>query len=224
MAKNFDHPKIVENYDEHIRQLIPGYELMHLHILALLETHLKEEAKIAIVGCGTGFELNYLLDYFPKAEFVVFDPSAAMLEKTNQIVQFKQQMHRVTILQGDTTVLQKYPENFDAVLSILVFHFVSHACKKSFLDDIYLALKHEGMVMSFDLMQFEEPNDQLVLKNLVTKIGLSEKQSQIMLERIHDDFNLMTVKEMKNLYLQAGYQNLRTFCQMSNFYGLKAVK
>ena len=224
MAKNFDHPKIVENYDEHIRQLIPGYELMHLHILALLETHLKEEAKIAIVGCGTGFELNYLLDHFPKAEFVVFDPSAAMLEKTKQIVQFKQQMHRVIILQGDTTVLQKYPENFDAVLSILVFHFISHACKKSFLGDIYHALKHDGMVLSFDLMQFEEPNDQLVLKNLVTKIGLSEKQSQVMLERIHDDFNLMTVKEMKNLYLQTGYQNLRTFCQMSNFYGLKAVK
>lgn len=224
MAKNFDHPKIVENYDEHIRQLIPGYELMHLHILALLETHLKEEAKIAIVGCGTGFELNYLLDHFPKAEFVVFDPSAAMLEKTKQIVQFKQQMHRVTILQGDTTVLQKYPENFDAVLSILVFHFVSHAYKKSFLGDIYHALKQDGVVLSFDLMQFEEPNDQLVLKNLVTKIGLSEKQSQVMLERIHDDFNLMMVKEMKNLYLQAGYQNLRTFCQMSNFYGLKAVK
>lgn len=224
MAKNFDHPKIVENYDEHIRQLIPGYELMHLHILALLETHLKEEAKIAIVGCGTGFELNYLLDHFPKAEFVVFDPSAAMLEKTKQIVQFKQQMHRVTILQGDTTVLQKYPENFDAVLSILVFHFISHACKKSFLGDIYHALKQDGVVLSFDLMQFEEPNDQLVLKNLVTKIGLSEKQSQVMLERIHDDFNLMMVKEMKNLYLQAGYQNLRTFCQMSNFYGLKAVK
>jgi len=224
MAKNFDHPKIVENYDEHIRQLIPGYELMHLHILALLETHLKEEAKIAIVGCGTGFELNYLLDHFPKAEFVVFDPSAAMLEKTKQIVQFKQQMHRVIILQGDTTVLQKYPENFDAVLSILVFHFVSHACKKSFLGDIYHALKQDGVVLSFDLMQFEESNDQLVLKNLVTKIGLSEKQSQVMLERIHDDFNLMTVKEMKNLYLQVGYQNLRTFCQMSNFYGLKAVK
>lgn len=224
MAKNFDHPKIVENYDEHIRQLIPGYELMHLHILALLETHLKEEAKIAIVGCGTGFELNYLLDHFTKAEFVVFDPSAAMLEKTKQIVQFKQQMHRVTILQGDTTVLQKYPENFDAVLSILVFHFISHACKKSFLGDIYHALKQDGVVLSFDLMQFEEPNDQLVLKNLVTKIGLSEKQSQVMLERIHDDFNLMMVKEMKNLYLQAGYQNLRTFCQMSNFYGLKAVK
>ncbi len=30
MAKDFNHPVVVESYDEHIRKLIPGYELIHL--------------------------------------------------------------------------------------------------------------------------------------------------------------------------------------------------
>ena len=39
MAKDFNSPQVVEGYDEHIRKLIPGYELTHQQVDAIL-THL----------------------------------------------------------------------------------------------------------------------------------------------------------------------------------------
>ena len=54
MAKDFQSQTVVDGYDQHIRKLIPGYELVHLQIQAILKTHLPEHANVLIVGCGTG--------------------------------------------------------------------------------------------------------------------------------------------------------------------------
>ncbi len=56
MAKDFQSQTVVDGYDQHIRKLIPGYELVHLQIQAILKTHLPEHAHVLIVGCGTGYE------------------------------------------------------------------------------------------------------------------------------------------------------------------------
>ena len=81
MAKNFHSELVVANYDEHIRKLIPGYELVHQQIDAILTTHLPEIAHILVVGCGTGYELSYLLQRHPNWIFTAIDPSATMLEQ-----------------------------------------------------------------------------------------------------------------------------------------------
>lgn len=54
MAKDFNSPKIVEEYDQHIRKLIPGYEIIHQQVDAILQSVLQPIAHILIVGCGTG--------------------------------------------------------------------------------------------------------------------------------------------------------------------------
>ena len=65
MAKNFNSQHVVDGYDVHIRKLIPGYEVVHQQIQALLKTYVNEHAHVLIVGCGTGYELGYLLQLFP---------------------------------------------------------------------------------------------------------------------------------------------------------------
>ena len=37
MAKDFQSQTVVDGYDQHIRKLIPGYELVHLQIQAILK-------------------------------------------------------------------------------------------------------------------------------------------------------------------------------------------
>ncbi len=46
MAKNFHSEVVVASYDDHIRKLIPGYELVHQQIEAILSTELPETAHI----------------------------------------------------------------------------------------------------------------------------------------------------------------------------------
>lgn len=60
LAKDFSSQQVVDGYDQHIRKLIPGYEVVHQQILALLKAHLPERANILIIGAGTGYELGYL--------------------------------------------------------------------------------------------------------------------------------------------------------------------
>ena len=84
MAKNFHSEVVVASYDDHIRKLIPGYELVHQQIEAILSTELPETAHILIVGCGTGYELSYLLEQHPDWTFTAIDPSAAMLEQVSK--------------------------------------------------------------------------------------------------------------------------------------------
>ena len=42
MAKDFNSPKVVEGYDEHIRKLIPGYEVIHQQVDAILQSVLPQ--------------------------------------------------------------------------------------------------------------------------------------------------------------------------------------
>ena len=60
MAKDFNSPQVVEGYDEHIRKLIPGYELTHQQVDAILSHHYgdQENVQILVVGCGTGYEIQ----------------------------------------------------------------------------------------------------------------------------------------------------------------------
>ena len=85
MAKDFNQPFVVDGYDAHIRKLIPGYELVHLQISALLKTYLPEQAHILVVGCGTGYELRYLTQQFPQWQFTAIDPAENMLHKAAAI-------------------------------------------------------------------------------------------------------------------------------------------
>ena len=87
MAKDFHSAIVVAGYDSHIRKLIPGYELVHQHINAILSSHLPETARILIVGCGTGYELQYLLQQHPQWQFTAIDPSLNMLQQAEKNIQ-----------------------------------------------------------------------------------------------------------------------------------------
>ena len=87
MAKDFNNPMVVDGYDDHIRKLIPGYELIHLQVNAILKTYLPEQANLLIVGCGTGYELQYLAEQFPQWTFTAIDPAITMLEKAKSHIE-----------------------------------------------------------------------------------------------------------------------------------------
>ena len=51
MAKDFNSSKVVNTYNEHIRKLIPGYELVHQQIQALLKAYIAgNQVHLLIIG------------------------------------------------------------------------------------------------------------------------------------------------------------------------------
>ncbi|MEG0481523.1 MAG: class I SAM-dependent methyltransferase [Acinetobacter sp.] len=224
MAKDFNNPLVVDGYDEHIRKLIPGYELIHLQVHALLESYLNEYAHILIVGCGTGYELQYLLEQFPKWTFSAIDPALNMLEKAQNHIQTLALSDRVNFIHGDTSILNSSHEKFDAALAILVSHFVPVENKAPFFQDIADSLNPNGLCISVDLTQISNQDELKVLKNITLKTGLSEKQSQAMIERLAHDFHLVSATDLLNLYQQSGLSQSKSFTQILNYYGFIGFK
>jgi tRNA (cmo5U34)-methyltransferase len=228
MAKNFNDPRVVENYDQHIRCLIPGYELMHLQIQAILSCHLKSNAKILIAGCGTGYELQYLARQFPQATFVAIDPSLNMIDAAKKRLTKEQDLARVDFIHGDSSVLLQYSRdqfenNFDAALAILVSHFITEPEKNRYFKDLNRCIKQEGLIISYDLMQMDQETQQ-ILSSLAQLNGLTEQQSQNMIARLEHDFTLIEPEEMNKLLAECGFENVRKYMQISGYHGFYGFK
>ena len=232
MAKDFSNIQVVQSYDQHIRKLIPGYELIHLQIQSLLHCLINEkrsaQATILIAGCGTGYELEYLVDLFPQAHFVALDPSAEMIEFAKKRLQHKSKITQMDWIVGDTTALHEYCEahsiNFDCILSILVSHFIQNGNKPQFLHDLYQSLNSGGVCLSYELTQIENQFEQNCLAQLALKTGLVQAQVDAMFQRLASDFALVSADEMQNLYLKAGFNKVKSFSQVLNYYGFIAYR
>lgn len=221
MAKDFNQPQVVENYDQHIRKLIPAYELVHQQIQVLLKLHLATHPHVLIVGCGTGHELIELAKQFPDWQFTAIDPAIHMIDKVKEKIDAAQLPNKIDLMCADTSILEDHPQQFDAALSILVAHFVED--KKNFYIDIYNALKPQGLCISYDLMQLQQ-QDGLKFKYLAEITGLHPKQSQAMYERFDEDFHLITIAQMQKLYAEIGFTSSEIFCQIFNYHGVLAFK
>lgn len=223
LAKDFSSQQVVDGYDQHIRKLIPGYDLAHQQILAILQGYLPEKSNVLIIGAGTGYELGYLLQAFPKCRFTVTELSQPMLEKARHYAAPWNADQRVNFVFGPHTALTE-PGDFDAVLSVLVTHFVPFSEKLAFLQGAQQCLKSSGIFLTFDLMQFHDQQEAMALKRLCEMNGLAEKQTQAMLNRMNDDFHALTELDTLALLQKAGFKQMSSFTQILCYQGFIAGK
>ncbi|MBJ9984869.1 class I SAM-dependent methyltransferase [Acinetobacter sp. S40] len=221
MAKDFTSQQVVDGYDQHIRKLIPGYEVVHQQIRALLTTYLPKRANILVVGCGTGYELRYLLQAFPEWSFTATDLSATMLDKAKASVKDVDTQYRVRFILGDVPTLDDM-NHFDAALSILVTHFVPFSTKLVFLDAIRKRIKAGGLFLTFDLTAMQTEQEQEALKNICESNGLTEVQTSAMLKRLSDDFYALSDNQTFDLLEKAGFSPVRRFTQILSYQGFLA--
>ena len=224
MAKDFNDLNVVENYDAHIRKLIPAYEQIHLQVHALLKTYVVDDARVLVVGCGTGYELQYLAEQFPTWQFIAIDPAPNMLEKAKQHIENIALSSQVEFKLGDTSILKYLDQRFDVALAILVSHFVATDLKLAFFQDIGNSLSKTGLCLSYELTCIESQQQLQSIKNLALMTGLAEKQVDVMAKRMEQDFALISADELKNIYKQAGFASVETFAQVLNYYGFIGFK
>ncbi|MCY4225071.1 MAG: class I SAM-dependent methyltransferase, partial [Bacteroidetes bacterium] len=78
-AFNFD-GDYGEEYKELASRVIPGYDELFIATLSLLQERLDKGAKILIVGCGTGKELEVFASAEDQWTFDCVDPVKVMIE------------------------------------------------------------------------------------------------------------------------------------------------
>ena len=223
MAKDFNSQYVVDGYDEHIRKLIPGYDVIHQQIKALLKTYVDEYAHVLVVGCGTGYELGYLVRLFPNWTFTATELSETMLDKAKQHIHNLNASHRVEFVLGNVDQL-KTAQAYDAVLSILVTHFVNYSDKAKFFKAIYSGLKQQGLFITFDFTRIKSDQELQVLKHICEANGLSTAQATAMIDRLADDFYPLSEQETFEQLSLAGFGSVQRFTQILSYQGFMALK
>ncbi len=138
-------------YDESFTRMAPLRETLHLLTLAGFSDLPLEEGRILCVGAGTGLEILFLAERFPKARFVAVEPSGPMLEVCRRRIAEHQLEGRCEFFHGYVESLPG-EGGFEAATSILVSHFIlSPERRGAYFKAIAERLRPGGRLVSADL-------------------------------------------------------------------------
>ena len=142
--------KEASSYNDQFTKLVPIRNTLNLLIQMIL-SDLPANARILCVGVGTGKELLYLAQVFPKWQFTAVEPAAPMLDICHQLVDECGIASRCTFHEG---YLDSLPESelFDAATCILVSHFLKPIEKRQkFFRQIAARLRPDGYLVNADI-------------------------------------------------------------------------
>lgn len=214
-------------YDERNSKLSAISDNLHFLIRLVLQD-LPPKSHVLCVGVGTGAEILSLAKVFPDWTFVGIDPSASMLEVCAERLHNAGVAGRCQLVHG---YVQDAPkgEQFDAVLSILVAHFVKREDRLSFFENMVSRLKKDGYLinaeLSFDLESAEFP---LMLKGweqVQTLMGATAESLAGLPRQLREVLNILPNSETEKFLRQSGLSVAVKFFQaflISAWYGRKS--
>jgi tRNA (cmo5U34)-methyltransferase len=218
--------EMADSYDRRNIPLAPIADNMHFLVRLVLEG-LPAGARILCVGVGTGAEILALSKAFPGWTFTGVDPSAEMLAVCRDRLKHAGLMDRCDLIQG---FVQDVPEDagFDAVLSLLVAHFIGREERAVFYRNIHHRLKTGGYFVSseicFDLDSAEFP---AMLKNwerVQAGMGATPETLQKLSAMLRTTLSVLSPAETDALLRTSGFALPVAFFQAFLIRGVFATK
>ena len=153
-----------ERYDDRNSKLAPISNNLHFLISLILEG-LPRQSKVLSVGAGTGAEIISLAKHYPDWSFVAVEPSLSMLNVCRKRVEDAGFLDRCQFIHGYADALP-VEENFDAVLAVLVGHFIPSPEKLKFYKNLVDHLRRGGYLINAEISyDLESPEFTLMQKN-----------------------------------------------------------
>lgn len=193
-------------YDERNSKLAPISENMHFLIRLVLKD-LPSEAKVLCVGVGTGAEILSLAKAFPQWNFVGLDPSASMLDVCAERLQAAGVAGRCRLMHGYIHETSE-SEKFDAVVSVLVGHFVKREQRLSFYRDMVRRLKSGGYLVNTEISyDLNAPEFVPMLKSwgeVQTLMGATAESLATLPQALREILTVLPNAETEEMLRQAG--------------------
>ncbi|ABC24446.1 class I SAM-dependent methyltransferase [Rhodospirillum rubrum] len=114
-----------KGYDDRVSRAIPGYGLLHDIAAVTMAALVPPQARLLVVGCGTGTDILRLAPHQPGWSFVGVDPAAEMLALARLRLAEAGLEGRTTLVEGRVEAVEPPPAGgFDGALCLLVGHFL----------------------------------------------------------------------------------------------------
>lgn len=216
-------------YDARNSKLSPIADNMHFHIRLVLKD-LPSKSRILCIGVGTGAEILSLAKEYPEWTFVGIDPSEPMLNVCRQRLKDARILDRCELIQG---YVHDSPtgEKFDAVLSVLVAHFIKRPDRRDFYSHIYDRLKTGGYFVSTEIsLDMDTPEFPFMLENWKSVqefMGATPETLKSLPAMLRDTLGVLSPADTENLLRNVGFALPVRFYQafaIMGWYSSKAKK
>jgi tRNA (cmo5U34)-methyltransferase len=198
------------NYERLANASIAGREGLYRLCKAYL-MNLPSDARVLVIGCGTGEELITLAKALPHATFVAIDPAEPMLTLCAKRVADERLSDRIT-LHNSTLADIASPYAFDAATAILVSqHLSSDAEAQAFFQQIADLLKPGGLLYSADLsIGTGQDRDSVfaLWRNNVITAGIEPEMADGMLQKIKSEIRPRDEAVITGFLQTAGFANI----------------
>lgn len=208
-------------YDSRIPLLVPGYELLHQLCASRLMAALGRQARVLLVGVGTGSELLLLGRLCPNWTFVAQDISADMLAQARMRTEQAGMGQRVCWQLGPLPVVAR---PCDGALCLLVLHFLAQDAKQALLGEIHRQLAPGAPLLLADLMAAADPLERKAMGLQAALAGLPPPACEQMVRRLGEDFDTLDEAQTLDLLQDAGFTAAQRFFQALGFHGWLAQR
>lgn len=222
-------------YDETRRKFIPCFDEFYGMALRLLPRDL-ESPRILDLGAGTGLMSAMVLEAFPHARLVLADISDAMLDQARE--RFENKPGPEPALPESKTPEGLLPESwlpefqvldytrqlpdgpFDAVVSALSIHHLTHGEKQGLFQRIHGSLAPGGIFINADQALGETPEMDAYYRECwferVRAAGITEEEMAGARERMKED-KMSTLAHQLDWMQQAGFTGVNCWYKWYNF-------
>lgn len=218
-----------ERYDERNKKLASISDNLHFLMKLVLEP-LPAQAKILSVGAGTGAEILSLGKAFPTWSFVAVEPSLAMLNVCRERIERAGLSDRCEFIHGFAEDLPMSAQ-YDAILAVLVAHFVKRDERLSFFKNLTNRLLVGGYLVnaeiSYDLDSAEFSSMLKNWQSVQRLMGATPEALAMLPQQLKDVLTILSPSETEVLIHKSGIDLPIRFFQafmISAWYGIKSAR
>lgn len=220
VKKQFD--KAAPDYDSQRRQLIPCFD--DFYGLAADWVNCDNDAPLILdLGAGTGLFASFIRRKYPKATVTLIDMSEEMLKEAHSRFGDDPAVNYVTADYASYS----FPEKYDAVISSLSIHHLTHADKRALFHTIYNGLAEGGIFVNADQAEGATPYFENAFmeqwENTIRKNGLSTEAIEASIERRKVDRNA-PVQDQLEWLREAGFAESDCIYKHNGFAVFAALK
>jgi tRNA (cmo5U34)-methyltransferase len=214
-APKFD-KATASSYNERWSKVASLKDALHLCMRFVL-ADLPSDARVLCVGVGTGAELFYLAEAFPRWKFTAVEPSSKMLDicrarADEQGLGTRCEFHEGTI---DTLPADGL---YDAVTALLVSHYLGdRAARKAFFRALSGKLRSGGILINADLSAEIESNEFAMMfetwKSMLSFSGMSTEEIEKYSSNFTRGKTAIPAGAIEEILTSSGFQQPILFCQ-----------
>lgn len=223
-------PHRASDYDQRVRQTIPFYEAIHQETIDLVRTVKPDAACWLDTGCGTGRLVDLALPLFPNTEFVLADPSEAMLRQAQERLGGKGRA-RVRILppvESEGLASQMAGEKCQIVTAVQCHHYLLPPQRTQAVKACFDVLEDSGTLITFENVRpFTGRGIHIALERWgrwQQDAGRSPAAVAGHLKRFDSEYFPITVDEHLALLRTTGFQTVEVFWLSQMQAGFYAIK